>query len=416
MNYETDLLPQLDGNVSESSEEEMKIIKSLFSVKCETKEIIQILTFFRSFDFIWSSLACHKMCSSKSSGNNCFYCHMRSSCTRLNASRGRGPRSLKLIEFTSQLTQYQSLLGWNWMENLANLPRFVENTLILLKKHERRTTELFGIPELQCQKCQKIRKHKDQLIYDVDTSITQSETEGITLKFLIDTLIQKTNLNKCCLENFQFNVSGGKCVILSLSHPVPVKINHKEQLYGVEVSIKSFISQKMENGEQIFDSNFNFKDQMYCQNTKEEICKSDGQNEGIILLSFLLSKPDKITEKLDSQKFIFGTQLQKQLYKQYESVLNPEKHLKKKLLEKDYEKERNKDEQRIEYKQKIDQVRDKTKERREQHKITDQVRDKMPKRRLRDQTEERREEHKIIDKVRDEAKERIEKHKIIDQV
>ena len=54
---ETNLMPQLDGNVSESSEDEFKIIKSLFSVKCETYEIIQVLTFFRGFDFIWRKRA-----------------------------------------------------------------------------------------------------------------------------------------------------------------------------------------------------------------------------------------------------------------------------------------------------------------------------------------------------------------------
>ena len=145
-------MPQLDGNVSESSEDEIKIIKSLFSVKCEVKDIIQILTFFRGLNFIWKSLPCHKMCSQKSSDENCFYCHMRSSMIRLSASRGRGPKSLKLIEFTSQLKQYQSLLGWNWRENMADLPSFVENTLKLLCKHEIRTSDLFGVPELKCQK------------------------------------------------------------------------------------------------------------------------------------------------------------------------------------------------------------------------------------------------------------------------
>ena len=124
-----DPIPQLDGNVSESSEDE-NIIKKLFSVKCETRGIIQVLTFFRSLDFIWNSLSCHKLCSTKSSGENCFFCHMRSSCLRLRATRGRGPKSLRLIEFTSQLNQYKSMLGWNWMENLTDL--MLEQQLKLL--------------------------------------------------------------------------------------------------------------------------------------------------------------------------------------------------------------------------------------------------------------------------------------------
>ena len=165
------------------------------------KDIIQVLTFFRGFDFIWKSLPCHKMCSQKSLDENCFYCHMRSSMIRLSASRGRGPKSLKLIEFTSQLKQYQSLLGWNWRENMVDLPSFVENTLKLLCKHERRTSDLFGVPELKCLKCKQVRKLEDQLVYHIDTSIIQSDSKEVNLKSLMDPLIKTSNMNNCCLEN-----------------------------------------------------------------------------------------------------------------------------------------------------------------------------------------------------------------------
>ena len=87
------------------------------------------------------------MCQTKTV--NCFFCHMRSSCLRLSAPRGYGPKSLKAVEFSSQLNQYQHLLGWNWQENFEDLPTFVENTLKLLDKHESKTSELFGIPALK---------------------------------------------------------------------------------------------------------------------------------------------------------------------------------------------------------------------------------------------------------------------------
>ena len=170
---------------------------------------------------------------------------------------------------------------------------------------------------------------------------------------------------------------------------------------GVKVSIKSFVNQKTHNREQSYESNFNFKDQMYCQSQKEEICKWDGKDCGIKLLSFVLTKPERNAENLDLSNFIFGTPLQKQLYKQYESVLSPDMHLQKRLLQNDYEQERSKDQQRIHYRRKLDQVRDQTEDRREQQKKIDQVRDKTEERKLRDQTEERRDQHKKIDQVRD---------------
>ena len=75
---------------------------------------------------------------------------MRSSCVRLDSKRGRGPKSLKIIEITSQLNQYQTLLGWNWRENVGDLPNFVEKSLELLNIYESRTSSLIGFPDVQC--------------------------------------------------------------------------------------------------------------------------------------------------------------------------------------------------------------------------------------------------------------------------
>ena len=63
------LITQLDGHVSGSSEDEAIIKKKMFSVNCEIKEITQVITFFRSFNFVWKSLACHELCTT----GNCFF-------------------------------------------------------------------------------------------------------------------------------------------------------------------------------------------------------------------------------------------------------------------------------------------------------------------------------------------------------
>ena len=90
------MLTQLDGHLSLSGtsggEENKK--KKIFSVNCEIEEIIEVITFFRSYNFIWKALTCHQLCTT-----DCFFCNMRSTCLRLNAQRGRGPKSLKIMEF-----------------------------------------------------------------------------------------------------------------------------------------------------------------------------------------------------------------------------------------------------------------------------------------------------------------------------
>ena len=132
-------------------------------------------------------------------------------------------------------------------------------------------------------------------------------------------------------------MSGEKCVILNFSNPVHVKNINNETLFGRKISITSFVNQKTHDEENFYYSSFNLKNQNYYQNRIDEMCKSDGSNEKIKLLSFFITKPVTSGEKKDLHNFVFGSQLLKQLYKQYESVLNPEKHLRKRLLENEYE-------------------------------------------------------------------------------
>ena len=73
------------------------------------------------------------------------------------------------------------------------------------------------------------------------------------------------------------------------------------------------------------------------------------------MLSILFLKTKTEETKFEAGKFIFGSQIQKKMYKQYLSVLSPEKHSMKKKIEKNYEMQRSKEPQRKEYKQIVDQ-------------------------------------------------------------
>ena len=130
------IIPQMDGQITESSEDKVQKKKSIFSVNIGLNEITQLISFFRSFDNVWNSLDCHKICAQNHLLESCFFCYMRSSCLRLNAVRRLGPKRLKINEFTSQLNQYQTVLGWNWHDHASNLPIFIQKTLSLLKVYE----------------------------------------------------------------------------------------------------------------------------------------------------------------------------------------------------------------------------------------------------------------------------------------
>ena len=140
---------QVDGN---ESEEDVDETKSLFTVNCEIDDIIQIISFFRSCQFLWDSLVHHSLCT-KTVTEKCYLCFMRSSLLRLNVQRKKGPKSLKMIEMLSQLDQLQSILDCSWKENIKNIPMLVEKIFVLLQHCDQSVSNIFRIPLGKCKKC-----------------------------------------------------------------------------------------------------------------------------------------------------------------------------------------------------------------------------------------------------------------------
>ena len=251
------MIPQVDGEVGNSSEDEVNI-KKIFAVNSECEEINQSLSFFRGFSSIWKLFENHKLCP-ESSTNPCFFCHMRSTFLRLVSSRGRGPKSLKVVEVISQLDQYQTHLGWNWKENIGNTPAFIENSLKLLNRCENQIQDVFGLPDLMCVKCKKTKELPKELAYLFKTSNITNKT--ISLKNCIDDMISKEDTNQCCQENWKFSSCREKCIILHFSQPVSIHVD--EVLYGETMKVLSVVNQKPDNLKSDFTSSFDFQGQIF---------------------------------------------------------------------------------------------------------------------------------------------------------
>ena len=127
----------------------------------------------------------HVLCNSD---QNCFFCNLRSSCLRLRKIREKGPRSIKLNEFVSQLNQFDQELSWNWRENLEDMPTFLENTLRLITKSESKISSFFVHKELQCQLCKQDPNNQTNFIFSVNIK----EKKEITVKDLLEQAILKT--------------------------------------------------------------------------------------------------------------------------------------------------------------------------------------------------------------------------------
>ena len=148
------------ANDSESSQDEDIIVKSVFGINCEVNEIIQLVN---------SSSHCKCEFNQKQYEQNCFFCLMRSSCSRLCINRTKGPRSLKLNEITSQLFQYERNLDWNWKTEGHDLMMFLENTVKLLVRYEKKTLSVFGFPTGQFLKCHRSMKMEKRVIFRINS-------------------------------------------------------------------------------------------------------------------------------------------------------------------------------------------------------------------------------------------------------
>ena len=71
---------------------------------------------------------------------------------------------------------------------------------------------------------------------------------------------------------------------------------------------------------------------MFCQNNKDEISEIEDTKQKVKMLSILFLKTKAEETKFKAENFIFGSQIQKKMYKQYLSVLSPEKHSMKKKI------------------------------------------------------------------------------------
>ena len=121
---------QLDGLEDES------ISRKHFSVNCKVEELIVLINFFRCFENLWNSSIQHALCPFDKDKSNCFFCLMRSTCLRINTPRTTGPKSLKIVEFVSQLSKYQEVFNWDWIEDLSDMTALIENTIQLLISSE----------------------------------------------------------------------------------------------------------------------------------------------------------------------------------------------------------------------------------------------------------------------------------------
>ena len=214
-----DEIPQFDGG-SDFESKQPVVVKDIFSINCEIDEVTHLVNFLRNCDFLWKSMKSHDLCifNQNDHSGNCFFCNMRSSCLKLNVPRSKGPKGLKLFEFTSQFSQYDKL-GWNWRENCQDLVSFLGNTLRLLRRSEGKVSSYIGFPAAYCNLCQTKVALKSKYVYQVKTNIKSCSSTKYTIKEVLRELMRSNGKDGCCLEFLTFENPSKRFLILEFTNP-----------------------------------------------------------------------------------------------------------------------------------------------------------------------------------------------------
>ena len=378
-------IPQVDGldNIS--------LVKKCFSVNCEIEELIALVTFFRSFENLWNCSTQHDICDYIRNGANCFFCLMRSGCVRINSPRATGPKSLKMVEFVSQLSKFQEVLQWDWRVDKNDMAAFIENTIKLLILSEKLVFDKFIIQQ-QCKQCESCQGLSEKLV--IELLLEPLEEKVLTMQEVLSLLFQK--LCNSCLETLTSKSKTG-FVILKFARLVNVHISNNVYFKQQTIKYMSHISEEIYIGlTGKFERNFYFTkgfcllgnftlgEEIYYQDVDRNICSDsygNKRNVRYLALSFGLDMGSA------DSSFIYGQKQLRNLDKQYMQTINPEKHQKSIEKQREYDRKRDQTEER--------KKREQTEKRKE--------REKTENRKKREHTEERKNMHKAIDAKRDQT-------------
>ena len=337
-------IPQLDG------QGDIELKKNCFAVNCPYEEIVVLMNFIRSFD-IWKSIPEHELCAFIKSGYSCFFCLVRSSCLRLSAYRGKGPKSIKVVEFASEMQKFEDILNWNWKADCINIETFIANTINLLIMSEE--TVFSGLLiQPTCKQCQICSMLSNNLV--IDCSIEGQQENPMKLENVVHLLTKKLCIS-CSKAIMEMDKSG--LIIVKFLPAVSINISSQCNINGKVVRYISHISEELHVG---FRCKFTVDGEIVYQDEKANICyETDGKKENVSILALYFG--DKSFSKNDSH--IYSQKDLKCIDKKYLSVINPDKFEAKRLHQQEYDRNRDKTEER--------QKRDKSEKRRLMHQELD---------------------------------------------
>ena len=251
---------------------------------------------------------------------------------------------------------------------MSDIVSFIGNTLRLLRRSENRISSFIGFPNGQCQECNKTVNIKSKYIYQVDMKFT--DCKEITITDILRNLVISNGIKNCCLEFLRLETEVEKYVIFDFLNPISIKISAGESIWGKKFAYISHDEQKNEAGQESQCTFFRQDGNILYQNRNEDLCRSDSRIfQNVKVLAILFSEDTNVLRSTDFESPVYETQTQKYLRKKYLSVINPEEHQVKQLIQKEKQREwdkvRNQTDKRKKMLAILDKERDQTLERKQ---------------------------------------------------
>ena len=299
-------VPQYDGLDDESSTMEItEKIKTVFGINCENEGIIQLISFVRSFNFLWIACRSHPLCFI---GVACFFCNIRSSVLRLRQERNKGPFLLKLNEFICHIDQYESKSKFNFLENLYDIQACINNTLQLINLD----VDLGQFFSFRRACCKGSSNDEKEFILNVQFEDHQGKNSYDLLDVVTRSLVF-INMNKSCCKNvIQFEDLEDQCLIINFHKKEAIDISDKKLSNGFELSYRSHIEMKT-----IFEKHayFRFNNQVYSQKSDSIYKSSFGTKNDMKMIAIFVTRNVVSHVFEDVQDFIYDHKVLLKLHK-----------------------------------------------------------------------------------------------------
>jgi hypothetical protein len=228
---------------------------------------------------------------------------------------------------------------------------FIKQTIGLLVSSNMNIKQFLKPLHLVCDTCKETKTITEDAVCEIDTENIES-FGPISVEYILKRYINSQDSFQCNHDLDNVSVDNkGRLVIFSFSNPITFNIQERIMLWGKIWEYKAHVEESVKKQENMTYFK-NGKLMIFQDNNKALNSAAFGTHYNVKILALIVTHGEE-HEVINSSNLIYNSKVQLKLHKKYLSVVNPEAGKEKVKKIKEYEINRNKQEERRVYKRKI---------------------------------------------------------------